>query len=86
MERLEGISKYSSWKKHENNKEQSIIKRQDMAKFTFRALLGSYDVVYLTDVRRTLDGEKESDFFSEFAAALAANDDDLQNSIIDKIL
>ena len=30
--------------------------------------------------------EKESGFYSELAATLATNDDDLQNSIMDKIL
>ena len=39
------------------------IQRRQISEFTFAALQGDYDAVYLTEVKRSIHGDKQSDLF-----------------------
>ena len=59
---LEKVKNYELWKKYEKTIRKTKSMRKDMANFTFEAMLGTYDVVYLKEVRRSVDGDDESEF------------------------
>ena len=63
MKRLENIPKYNEYRKYEKQRKTNEAERRAIAEFTLAAMEGDYDAVYLTDVRRTIDGDAESDNF-----------------------
>ena len=63
MTRLESIPKYNDYKRYEKQRKTNEFERRAIAEFTLAAMEGDYDAVYLTDVRRTIDGDAQSDNF-----------------------
>ena len=63
MKRLEHIPKYNEYKKYERQRKTNEAQRREVAEFTLAAMEGNYDAVYLTEVKRTIDGDAQSDNF-----------------------
>ena len=62
MEKVPDIPNYNIYKANENLKNPSQYQRKQISEFLMRAMEGKYDAVYLTEVKRTIDGDEQSDF------------------------
>ena len=51
--------------KYEKTIKKTESIRKEMASVTFEAMLGSFDVVYLKEIRRNVDGDSESESFTK---------------------
>ena len=63
MPKLEDIPNFNNFKWNEKEKRPSELQRRQISEFTFAALQGDYDAVYLDEVKRSIHGDKQSDLF-----------------------
>ena len=62
MPNLSDIPKYQLYKANEKFKHPSQLQRKQISEFLMHAMQGNYDAVYLTEVKRTIDGDKDSEY------------------------
>ncbi len=60
MSKLEQIPNYNVWHKNATIKNPSESQRKQNAEFTAAAMEGDYEAVYLTEVKRSITGDRES--------------------------
>lgn len=63
LPRLHKLPKYNTYVHYERVRKTTEDQRREIAEFTLEAMQGEYDAVYLTDVKRTIDGNTECDQF-----------------------
>ena len=67
MPKLEQVPGFNSWNKNEIEKNPKEFQRRQIAEFTAKAFDGDYQAVYLTEIKRGIQGE---DLSHEFTSEL----------------
>ena len=67
MPKLEQIPNFEAWKSNESIKKPSELQRKQVSEFTAAALCGDFDAVFLSEIKRRVDGDPLS---HEFIAEL----------------
>ena len=65
MPKLSTIPNYVVYEKNRRTKHPTESQRKQISEFIACALQGTYDAVYLTEVRRNIVGDEQSDFFTK---------------------
>ena len=66
MAKLEQVPGFDLWKTNECLKNPTEKQRKQMSEFTARALEGDYDAVFLSEIKRGVEGDESSfEFISE---------------------